>query len=326
MHYRQLGRTGIIISEIGFGAWGIGGGWGKCDDRQAQQALQKALECGINFFDTALGYGDGHSEQLIAKAIAGKRDQVVLATKIPPKTYRWPVLPDQPVTETFPTDWVIECTERSLRNLKVDCIDVQQLHAWTPNYLTQLDWYEGFMRLKQQGKIRSFGVSANDWDPYGVVDLINSGLIDTVQVIYNIFEQRPVEQLLPAALGNNVGIIVRVPFEEGLLTGKMGPDYQFEEGDWRASWLTPERLEEAYCRVQALQPFLNEDRPDFATLALKFVLSHPAVSTVIPGMRTPAHVDANTAASNGRLLTREEVDALHDHAFIHGWSYPWAQG
>jgi aryl-alcohol dehydrogenase-like predicted oxidoreductase len=159
-----------------------------------------------------------------------------------------------------------------------------------------------------------------------VVDLINSGLIDTVQVIYNIFEQRPVEQLLPAALGNNVGIIVRVPFEEGLLTGKWDLIITFEEGDWRASWLTPERLEEAYCRVQALQPFLNEDRPDFATLALKFVLSHPAVSTVIPGMRTPAHVEANAAASNGRLLTREEVEALHEHAFIHGWSYPWAQG
>jgi aryl-alcohol dehydrogenase-like predicted oxidoreductase len=325
MHYRQLGRTGIIISEIGFGAWGIGGGWGNRDDQQAQYALDCALELGINFFDTALGYGDGHSERLIGKAITGKRDKVVIATKIPPKTYRWPVLPDQPVTETFPTDWVIECTERSLKNLKVECIDIQQLHAWTPNYLSQLDWYEGLIRLKQQGKIRALGVSANDWDPYGPVDLVNSGMIDTVQVIYNIFEQRPVDQLLPAALGNNVGIIVRVPFEEGLLTGKMGPEYQFDEDDWRASWLTPERLEEAYCRVQALKPFLNDDRPTFASLALKFVLSHPAVSTVIPGMRTPAHVEANASASNGMLLTREELEALHQHAFIHGWSYPWSQ-
>jgi aryl-alcohol dehydrogenase-like predicted oxidoreductase len=325
MYYRQLGRTGIIISEIGFGAWGIGGGWGKCDDGQARQALRQALDLGITFFDTALGYGDGHSEQLIGEAIAGQRERVVIATKIPPKTYRWPVLPHEPVTETFPTDWVIECTERSLKNLKVEYIDVQQLHAWTPNYLSQLDWYEGLMRLKEQGKIRAFGISANDWDPFGPVNLINSGLIDTVQVIYNIFEQRPIEQLLPAALGNNVGIIVRVPFEEGLLTGKMGPETTFDEDDWRASWLTPDRLAEAHSRVQALAPFLNEDRPDFATLALKFVLSHPAVSTVIPGMRTPAHVQANAGASNGKLLTREEVEALHEHAFIHGWSYPWAQ-
>jgi aryl-alcohol dehydrogenase-like predicted oxidoreductase len=326
MHYRQLGRTGIMISEIGFGAWGIGGGWGKCDDQEARLALRRALDLGINFFDTALGYGDGHSEQLIGEVIGGQRERVVLATKIPPKTYRWPVLPDEPVTDTFPTDWVIECTERSLKNLNVDTIDVQQLHAWTPNYLSQLDWYEGLMRLKEQGKIRSFGVSANDWDHSGPVDLINSGLIDTVQVIYNIFEQRPAEQLLPAALGNNVGIIVRVPFEEGLLTGKMGPDYQFEANDWRARWLTPERLAEAHARVQALAPFLDDDRPDFATLALKFVLSHPAVSTTIPGMRTTAHVDANASASNGQLLTREEVEALHEHAFTHGWSYPWAQG
>jgi aryl-alcohol dehydrogenase-like predicted oxidoreductase len=325
MHYRQLGRTGIIISEIGFGAWGIGGGWGNRDDQQAQQALRCALDMGINFFDTALGYGNGHSEKLIGEAISGKRDKVVIATKIPPKTYRWPALPDQPVTETFPKDWIIECTERSLRNLNVDYIDVQQLHAWTPNYLSQLDWYEGLMQLKEQGKIRAFGVSANDWDPYGPVNLVYSGLIDTVQVIYNIFEQRPAEELLPAALGNNVGIIVRVPFEEGLLTGKMGPDYRFDEDDWRATWLTPQRLEEAYCRVQALKPFLSDDRPTFADLALKFVLSHPAVSSVIPGMRTTAHVEANAGASTGSLLTREEIEMLHEHAFTHGWSYPWSQ-
>ncbi|HSV86041.1 MAG TPA: aldo/keto reductase [Levilinea sp.] len=325
MHYRQLGRTGMIISEIGFGAWGIGGGWGQRDDGQARQALQRALELGINFFDTALGYGDGHSERLIGQEIAGQRDRVVIATKIPPKTFRWPVLPGEPVSETFPTAWVIECTERSLKNLNVDYIDVQQLHAWSPAYLAQLDWYEGLMRLKQQGKIRAFGVSANDWDPYGTVDLVNSGLIDTIQVIYNIFEQRPAERLLPAALGNNAGVIVRVPFEEGLLTGKMGPEYTFEDGDWRASWLTPERLAEARSRVDALAPFLNQDCPDYATLALKFVLSHPAVSTVIPGMRTQEHVEANASASGSRLLTRQEVEALHEHAFLHGWSYPWAQ-
>jgi aryl-alcohol dehydrogenase-like predicted oxidoreductase len=325
MHYRKLGKSGIEVSEIGFGGWGIGGGWGRQDDREALQALRRALDLGVTFFDTALGYGDGHSERLIGQAVAGMRDRVVIATKIPPKTYRWPVLPHEPISETFPADWIVECTEKSLRNLNTDYIDVQQLHAWTPSYIQQLEWYEALARLQEEGKIRAFGVSANDWDPYGPVDLVRSGMIDTVQVIYNIFEQRPAEALLPAALEHDVGIIVRVPFEEGLLTGQIGPDHTFDEGDWRARWLTPQRLREAARRVEALKTFLAEDRPTLAALALKFCLSHPAVSTVIPGMRRPAHVEANCAVSDGKLLSAKELKALKAHAFVHGWSYPWSQ-
>jgi aryl-alcohol dehydrogenase-like predicted oxidoreductase len=325
MQYRKLGRTGIQVSEIGFGGWGIGGGWGRQDNEEALRALKQALDLGVTFFDTAMGYGDGHSERLIGQAVADVRDRVVIATKISPKTKRWPVLPHEVVSETFPADWIVECTEHSLRNLDTDYIDVQQLHAWTPPYTQQLEWHEALTRLKEQGKVRAFGVSANDWDPYGPVGLIESGLIDSVQVIYNIFEQRPAEQLLPAALAHDVGIIVRVPFEEGLLTGKVGPGYVFDEGDWRAEWLTPERLAEAARRVEALKPFLADDRPTLAALALKFCLSHPAVSTVIPGMRRIAHVEANCAASDGKLLSAEEVAALGAHAFAHGWSYPWSQ-
>jgi aryl-alcohol dehydrogenase-like predicted oxidoreductase len=325
MRYRRLGRTGIEVSEIGFGGWGIGGEWGGQDDEKALRALKRALDLGVTFFDTAMAYGGGHSERLIGQAVAGVRDRVVIATKISPRTKRWPVLPDEPVSETFPADWIVECTEQSLRNLDTDYIDVQQLHAWTPPYTEQLEWYEALTRLKEQGKIRAFGVSANDWDPYGPVGLVKSGLTDTVQVIYNIFEQRPDERLLPAALEHEVGIIVRVPFEEGLLTGKMGPGYEFDEGDWRAEWLTPERLQEAARRVEALRPFLAGDRPTLAALALKFCLSHPAVSTVIPGMRRVAHVEANCAVSDGRLLPAEEVEALKAHAFTHGWQYPWSQ-
>jgi aryl-alcohol dehydrogenase-like predicted oxidoreductase len=324
MRYRKLGRTGIEISEIGFGGWGIGG-WGERDDAEAVRALQRALDLGVNFFDTALGYGDGHSEHLIGQVVAGMRDKVVVATKIPPKTYRWPALPHESVSETFPADWIVECTEKSLKNLNTDYIDVQQLHAWTPPYTQQLEWYEALTRLKAQGKVRAFGVSANDWDPYGPVGLVKSGMADTVQVIYNIFEQRPAEQLLPAALEQDVGIIVRVPFEEGLLTGQLGPDYVFSEGDWRADWLTPERRREAARRVEALKPFLAADRPTLAALALKFCLSHPAVSTVIPGMRRAKHVDANCAVADGKLLSTGELEALKAHAFAHGWSYPWSQ-
>jgi len=325
MKYRNLGRSGIPVSEIGFGAWGIGGGWGTRDDAAALQSLEAALDAGVTFFDTAMGYGDGHSEELVGKAVRSRRENVVIATKISPRTKRWPVLPRDPVSETFPGDWIVECTEASLRRLGVDRIDVQQLHAWTPGYLGQGDWLEALAKLKAQGKVRAFGISTNDWDPYGAVGLIESGLIDSVQVIYNIFDQRPQERLLPAAIEHGVGIIVRVPFEEGLLTGAFGPDHRFEEGDWRGQWLTPERLAEAAARVEKLGGFLTADRPTPAALALKFCLSHPAVSTVIPGMRSPKHVAANTAVSDGIPLTDAEVQALAAHRFVHGWAYPWAQ-
>jgi len=325
MHYRKLGRANIKVSEVGFGGWGIGGGWGRQDDGKAIRAMKRALALGVTFFDTALAYGDGHSECLIGQAVTGMRDRIVIATKIPPRTYRWPVLPQEPVSETFPAKWIVECTEKSLRNLNTDYIDLQQLHAWTPSYSQQLEWYEALMHLKEQGKIRAFGISANDWDPYGPVGLVRSRLVSTVQVIYNIFEQRPAEALLPAALEHEVGIIVRVPFEEGLLTGQISPGYRFDEGDWRAQWLTPERLQEVARRVEALKSFLAEDRPTLAALALKFCLSHRAVSTVIPGMRKVTHVEANCAVSDGKLLSAKELEALKTHAFIHGWNYPWAQ-
>jgi len=323
MRYRVLGSTGIRVSEIGYGGWGIGGGWGSQDDKETLRSLRRAYDLGVTFFDTALGYGQ--SENLIGQALRGVRDRVAIASKIPPKTGRWPVLPREPVSETFPAEWIVECTEESLRKLATDYLDVQQLHAWTPVYVEQLEWYEALKRLKEQGKIRAFGVSTNDWDPYGPVGLVESGLTDTVQVIYNIFEQRPAEQLLPAALEHNVGIIVRVPFEEGLLTGAIGPDFEFEENDWRGEWLTPERLAEAARRVEKLKAFLSNDRPTLAALALKFVLSHPAVSSVIPGMRRVAHVEANIAVSDGKYLTRDDLEALRAHAFAHGWAYPWSQ-
>ncbi|MHB1356384.1 MAG: aldo/keto reductase [Anaerolineae bacterium] len=325
MRYRSLGRTGIPVSEIGLGSWGLGGGWGNLDDAEALRAMERAIELGVTFFDTALGYGNGHSESLIGRVLKGRREKLVVATKIPPQTGRWPVLPTDPVEATFSAKWVIECTEKSLKNLNTDYIDVQQLHAWTPPYVQQTAWLEGLQRLKEQGKVRAFGVSANDWDPYGTVSLVESGLIDTVQVIYNLFEQRPAEELLPAALKHKVGIIVRVPFEEGLLTGKLGPNHRFVEGDWRADWLTPQRLQAAAPHVEALQVYLNADHPTLASLALKFILSHPAVSTVIPGMRTITHVDENVAASDGKLLISVELESLSQHAYVHGWKYPWAQ-
>ena len=324
MRYRMLGRTGQLVSEIGMGTWSIGGGWGPNNDAEAIAALETALEQGITFIDTALGYGSGHAEELVGRVLKGKRERAVVATKIPPQTGRWPVMPGEPLESAFSAEWVIRCTEESLRNLQMDYIDVQQLHAWTPDYVQQTAWLEALYKLREQGKVRFFGVSANDWDPFGVVSLVESGLIDTIQVIYNIFEQRPQHSLLPAALRHNVGIIVRVPFEEGLLTGTLKPGHQFAEGDWRSGWATPERLTQALPRVEALERIAAREGMSLSELALRWILSHPAVSTVIPGMRTRRYVAVNAAASDGVLLSAATLEELHAHAFTHGWKYPWA--
>ncbi len=323
MQYRNIGKTGISVSEIGFGAWGIGGGWGPTADAELIRALKRAFDLGITFYDTAAAYGEGHSETLIGKAFEGRRDQVVIASKIPPKNGRWPAKDTDNLRDLFPADWIIETTERTLKNLGSDYLDVQQLHAWANAFMEQTEWLEALQKLKEQGKIRAFGVSANDWDPYGAVNLVKSGWIDSVQVIYNIFEQRPEEQLLPAAVEHGVGIFARVPFEEGLLTGTFKPGYQFADGDWRGEWLTPERLEIAWPKVEALKQYLAPDRPTLAALALKFCLSHPAVSSVIPGMRRISSVEANAPVSDGVLLSPQLQDELHNHAFVHGWFYPW---
>jgi aryl-alcohol dehydrogenase-like predicted oxidoreductase len=322
MEYRELGNSGILVSEIGFGAWGIGG-WGERDDAEAVRAIRRAYEMGVTFYDSALGYGNGHSENLIGQTFKDERSKVVIASKIPPKTFKWPVKPGVPLESTFPKNWIIECTEQSLKNLGSDYLDVQQLHAWTDEYTYQEEWLEAFHSLKKAGKVRAFGVSVNDWDPYGGVNLARSGLVDSIQVIYNIFEQRPAKKLFPAALEGYTGIIVRVPFEEGLLTGKLVPGYQFAKGDWRADWLTSDRLETAAPRIEALKQFLTPDTPSLAILALKFTLSHPAVSTVIPGMRRVANVEANVSASDGKPLDAATLEALEGHAFVHGWFYPW---
>jgi aryl-alcohol dehydrogenase-like predicted oxidoreductase len=287
--------------------------------------LRRAFECGVNFFDTALGYGNGLSENILGRVFQHERDRVVIASKIPPKTFRWPVLPREPLSETFPKTWIIQCTEKSLKNLGTDYIDLQQLHAWTDAYTLLDEWREAFEELKKAGKIRAYGVSTNDWDPYGAVNLAKLGLVDSIQVIYNLFEQRPAEALLPSALEQQVGILARVPFEEGLLTGGLKPGHHFEANDWRAEWLNEERLQEAARRIEALQAYLVFDRPTLASLALKFILSHPAVTATIPGMRKIEHVETNTAASDGQLLDAATLETLKSHAFIHGWSYPWSQ-
>ena len=316
MRYRRLGRTNIEVSEIGFGAWGIGKGWwGQTDDALSIRALLRALELGVTFIDTAYGYGDGHSERLIARAFREFGRRVFVATKIPPKTSDWPPKPTTRAKEAYPTRWIIEYTERSLRNLGTDCVDLQQLHVWRDEWLHEDEWKEAAFRLKEQGKIRFFGVSIIDHQPETALKAVQSGLIDTVQVIYNIFDQSPADELFPLCVKHDAGVIARVPFDEGSLTGKLQPNRKFDPDTFQGFYFRGDRLKETCERVEGLKVFLREEVETLPKLALKFCLSHKAVSTVIPGMRRPEHVEENSAASDGRLLRPEELEALKAHAW-----------
>jgi aryl-alcohol dehydrogenase-like predicted oxidoreductase len=316
MNYRTLGRTGLEVSEISFGAWGIGGGmWKESDDAEAMRALHKAVDLGINFIDTALAYGNGHSERLIGKFLRERKERVYIATKIPPKNQLWPARKGSPVNEAFPKAYIIECTEKSLKNLGVDCIDLQQFHVWVDEWLYQGDWQDAIQKLKEEGKIRAFGVSINDHAPETALELGKSGLANTFQVIYNIFDQSPEEELFPLCIEKKIAVIARVPFDEGSLTGKVTPETTFPDGDWRNRYFRGDRKKQVWERVQLLQKLLDGEAKSLPELALRFCLSHPAVSTVIPGMRTVNHVQTNAAVSDGRLLS----DALRAELKRHAW-------
>lgn len=315
MQLRAFGKTGWEISELGFGCWGLGGGWGPQNDAEARRALRRALDLGINFFDTAYVYGDGHSESLVGGALRGCGKPVFVATKVPAKTMEWPAQPTTPIARAFPTDWIIRCTEISLKRLGLERIDLQQMHVWTDAWVEAEEWRVAADRLKRQGKIRAFGVSVNDHEPESVLRIVATGGVDSVQVIYNIFEQQPAEQLFPLCQKQGVAVIARVPFDEGSLTGAFTETTTFPKGDWRAGYFRGERLLETVERVERLKTFLRPGIPTVSALALQCVLSHPAVATVIPGMRTVEHVEANCAAVEGRSLTREEAARLKAHAW-----------
>jgi aryl-alcohol dehydrogenase-like predicted oxidoreductase len=315
VRHRTLGRTGSRVSEIGLGAWAMGGMWGPLGDRTSLKALQRAMDLGVNFIDTALAYGEGHSESLIAKAFRERGERVFVATKVPPKNYEWPAQPDDPLSKIFPSDWIIRCTERSLENLQTDCLDLQQLHVWADAWTDQSEWYETLMRLKEEGKIRSFGVSVNDHEPDSVMRLVASGKIDTIQVIYNLFDQTPGDRLLPLCREKNVGVIARCPFDEGSLTGRLEKSLPFHKDDWRNRYFKGDRLKETLARVEELKFLVHGEQKSLAQAVLKFCLSHPAVSTVIPGMRRPEHVEENCAVSGGLPLQPEELEQIRAHAW-----------
>jgi aryl-alcohol dehydrogenase-like predicted oxidoreductase len=317
MHYRRLGRTGLEVSEVGYGAWGIGGGlWRGAQDDESVRALHRAIELGVNFIDTALAYGDGRSERLVGQVVEERNERVYVATKVPPKNGVWPAPVGVSADEVFPGDHVRECTELSLENLGMQTVDLQQFHVWSDEWVGQGDWLEAVEELKREGKIRFFGVSINDHQPSNVLRLIETGAIDTVQVIYNIFDQSPEDELFPACQEHDVGVIVRVPLDEGGLTGRIKRDTEFEEGDFRASYFRGDRKREVEERVRAIVSDLGISEEDLPEVALRFVLSHPAVSTTIPGMRSVRNVERNVAIADGKGLPPDQVERLRGHRWV----------
>ncbi len=317
MRYRTLGKTGLEVSELGYGAWGIGKTmWIGADDAESLRALNRAVAIGVNFIDTALGYGQGHSEQLVGQVVRESAETVHVATKTPPKNMQWPARAGVRAEEAFPGDWIVECVEKSLGNLGLETIDVLQFHVWSDEWVGQGDWLEAIERLKREGKIRFFGVSINDHQPANAVQLVETGVVDTVQVIYNIFDQSPEDELFPAVQQANVGVIVRVPFDEGGLTGNVRPDTTFPDGDFRNVYFAGDRKQEVWERAQAIAADADVPVERLAETALRFCLSHPAVSTVIAGMRSLRNVEANADAVEEGPLAPDTLERLRPHRWV----------
>jgi aryl-alcohol dehydrogenase-like predicted oxidoreductase len=311
MQYRTFGRTGWQISEIGYGMWGMAG-WSGSDDDESLRALDRALALGCNFFDTAWAYGGGKSEQLLGQALAKKKTGMRVATKIPPKNMRWPAKAEYPLSETYPATHIREYTEKSLANLGMETIDLQQFHVWSDTWAVDESWQRAVDDLKRQGLIRAFGISVNRWEATNVLRALDTGLVDSVQVVYNIFDQAPEDELFPYCQEHNIAIIARVPFDEGSLTGTLTSSSTWPEGDFRNLYFNKEHLAATLTRVERLMP-LVPDGMDLPELALRLILEHPAVSTTIPGMRRPRHVERNMAASDGTRLPPRLRDALREH-------------
>jgi aryl-alcohol dehydrogenase-like predicted oxidoreductase len=317
VRYRKLGRTGVEVSEIGYGAWGIGGSqWGGADDDESVQALGRAIDLGLTFVDTALAYGDGRSERIVGRVLRERSELVHVATKVPPRNRVWPAQDGVPVNEVFPGAYVRECAERSLENLGLEHIDLLQFHVWSDEWVGHGDWLEAIEGLRSSGAIRYFGISINDHQPANAVRLIESGAVDSVQVIYNVFDQSPEDELFPACREHDVGVIARVPLDEGGLTGTIGPDTEFADGDFRSYYFRGDRKRELQERTGAIVADLGIAEDALAKTALRFILSEPTVSTVIPGMRSLRNVERNVAVSDGDGLPDEQREKLRAHRWV----------
>ena len=312
MRHRTFGRTGWQVGEIGYGMWGMGG-WSGSDDAESLRSLQLAVDLGCNFFDTAWGYGEGHSERLLGQLVRANPGRTLYtATKVPPKNRKWPSERGSRLDDVFPPEHIREYAERSLANLGLPAVDLLQFHVWEDDWADDERWQRAVDDLRREGLVRAIGISINRWEPWNALRTLRTGAVDAVQVIYNIFDQAPEDELFPLCRELDVGVIARVPFDEGSLTGTLTRDSRWPEGDWRNSYFVPENLIPSVERADALKPLV----PDGTTLpdvALRFILANPDVHVTIPGMRRPEHVRANTAASDAPPLPAELLARLREH-------------
>lgn len=314
MQYRNFGRVGWSISEIGYGMWGLSD-WSGSDDEQTRMALAESVRLGCNFFDTAAAYGNGHSERMLGDLLLSHPDRrVYAASKIPPRNYQWPSRRGMLLDEVFPASHIREHAERTLENLRIRKIDLLQFHVWEDIWAQDERWARAVTDLKREGLIGAVGVSVNRWEPWNVLQTLRTGLIDAVQVIYNIFEQAPEDELFPLCAELGVAVIARVPFDEGSLTGTLTVDSKWPKGDFRNVYFGPDNLGPTVTRVNKLRSQVPAGMT-MADMALRFILGEPRISTVIPGMRSVSHVRANVAAADGKALS----ERLHGQLRAHRW-------
>ena len=314
MRYRRFGRTGWMVSAIGYGMWGMGS-WSGSDDEESLGALQRAVDLGCNFFDTAWAYGEGHSESLLGQLVRANPDKrLYTATKIPPKNREWPSRRQFTLDDCYPPDYIEEYVLSSLQNSNLDSFDLVQFHTWEDSWVDDDRWFKKMDELRSRGLIHATGISINRWEPWNGVRAVRSDLIDSVQVIYNIFDQNPEDELFTACDEMDVAVIARVPFDEGTLTGTLTKESKWPEGDWRNVYFVPENLNASVDRAEALKQLLPPGMT-LPEMALRFILNNPTVSTIIPGMRKTRHVEANIEAGERGPLDRE----LHSELRAHRW-------
>jgi aryl-alcohol dehydrogenase-like predicted oxidoreductase len=314
MQYRRFGRTGWKVSEIGYGMWGMAG-WTGSEDAESLASLQRAVDLGCTFFDTAWAYGDGHSEQLLGKVLRANSGKTLhTATKVPPKNRQWPARREYSLDDCYPPAYIEEYVDKSLQNLDLETLDLIQLHTWEDKWLDDTRLLPAIEKLRKSGKVRAFGISLNRWEPWNGVRAVRNGVVDAVQVIYNIFDQNPEDELFPACREKDVAVIARVPFDEGSLTGSLTLDSKWPKGDWRNTYFVAENLKSTVEHVEALKP-IRRGGISMAEMALRFILNNKDVSTIIPGMRKISNVETNTAASDRGPLPAP----LHTELRKHRW-------
>lgn len=329
MNYRTLGKTGLRVSEVGMGTWQLAGkpwGWDAPDEKESMRALHRFVELGGNFIDTAWVYGrvnepedekgEHCSEELIGEFIkeSGNRDKVIIASKIPGKNRKWPARLGVPISEVFPKGYIEEMVDSSLQSLGIETLDLMQFHVWQDDFADNDDWKEEITRITKKGKVMHWGLSINDYQPSNCLKTLDTGLIGSVQFIFNIFHQKPTERLLPYAKNNNIGLICRVPLDEGGLSGKLTRDSVFTD-DMRSKYFSKERLQEFIPRIENIEKLLGKEAMSLPELALRFLLSFDEVSTVIPGMRKVKNVEANVSVSDATKLSSQLMQELKKHTW-----------